>query len=221
MLTLDDTLTTQTKTGADVALSSAYVQAITRVPELFRQIQDAQVPESVTQQLLKDWGFTSSADRAFLPLLKSLGFLTPDGKTTNQYKDYRDNSRSKGVMADALRDAYSEVFLIKSNPTTSDSSAITGKFKSYHSTSDNVAGLMTKTFFSLLALADLGQVNKPPVIQQDVSESASNGNGEALADRPLSGPPAGLHYNIQVHLPATKDVEVYNAIFKSLKEHLF
>jgi hypothetical protein len=32
---------------------------------------------------------------------------------------------------------------------------------------------------------------------------------------------SGLHYNIQIHLPATKDVEVYNAIFKSLKEHLF
>ena len=29
-----------------------------------------------------------------------------------------------------------------------------------------------------------------------------------------------LHYNIQIHLPATKDVEVFNAIFKSLKEHL-
>jgi hypothetical protein len=30
----------------------------------------------------------------------------------------------------------------------------------------------------------------------------------------------GLHYNIQIHLPATKDIEVYNAIFKSVKEHL-
>jgi hypothetical protein len=32
--------------------------------------------------------------------------------------------------------------------------------------------------------------------------------------------PPGLHYNIQIHLPATKDIEVFNAIFKSLKEHL-
>jgi hypothetical protein len=32
---------------------------------------------------------------------------------------------------------------------------------------------------------------------------------------------SGLHYNIQIHLPATKDIEVYNSIFKSLKEHLF
>ena len=30
----------------------------------------------------------------------------------------------------------------------------------------------------------------------------------------------GLHYNIQIHLPATKDIEVYNAIFKSIKDHL-
>jgi len=30
----------------------------------------------------------------------------------------------------------------------------------------------------------------------------------------------GLHYNIEIHLPATKDVEVYNAIFKSLREHI-
>jgi hypothetical protein len=29
-----------------------------------------------------------------------------------------------------------------------------------------------------------------------------------------------FHYNIQIHLPATSDVGVYNAIFKSLKENL-
>jgi hypothetical protein len=34
-----------------------------------------------------------------------------------------------------------------------------------------------------------------------------------------AGGPA-LHYNIQIHLPSTKDVEVFNAIFKSLREHL-
>ena len=29
-----------------------------------------------------------------------------------------------------------------------------------------------------------------------------------------------LGYTIQVHLPATTDINVYNAVFKSLKEHL-
>ena len=29
-----------------------------------------------------------------------------------------------------------------------------------------------------------------------------------------------FHYNIQIHLPATDDISVYNAIFKSLKDNL-
>jgi len=29
-----------------------------------------------------------------------------------------------------------------------------------------------------------------------------------------------LRHNIEVHLPATKDIEVYSAIFKALREHL-
>ena len=29
-----------------------------------------------------------------------------------------------------------------------------------------------------------------------------------------------FHYNIQIHLPVTTDISVYNAIFKSLRENL-
>lgn len=29
-----------------------------------------------------------------------------------------------------------------------------------------------------------------------------------------------FHYNIQIHLPATTDISVFNAIFRSLKENL-
>lgn len=36
----------------------------------------------------------------------------------------------------------------------------------------------------------------------------------------LGGCVIGLKYDIAIHLPATKDIEVYNAIFKSLRDHL-
>ena len=36
---------------------------------------------------------------------------------------------------------------------------------------------------------------------------------------PVGSTPA-LHYNIQIHLPVTKDIEVYNVIFKALFEDL-
>jgi len=125
-------------------------------------------------------------------------------------------------MAEALREAYHDLFLIKANPTKSDTAAITGKFKSYHNASDDVAQRMAKTFFALLALADLDTGNSE--LKDSSSESGSAMSDVPKPQAPVIGVPSqpngiGLHYNIQIHLPATKDVEVYNAIFKSLREH--
>ena len=202
-----------------MTLSNAYVQSTSRISDLFSKIKDGQAPERFTQQLLKDWQFGSTNDRAFIPLLKTLGFLSADGKPTQLYHDYRDHSRSTQIMATALREAYGDIFLIKEHPSTSDRTAIEGKFKSFHNTSDNVAGLMAKTFLALLPLADLKNNSAiPKAIPTKDTSVSSHEISSAVA--PIFDSP-GLHYNIQIHLPATKDVEVYTAIFKSLREHLF
>ncbi|WP_198400234.1 DUF5343 domain-containing protein [Bradyrhizobium pachyrhizi] len=205
-----------------MALTNAYVLPTNRIPDLLRKIQDGQVPARFTIQLLKDWGFTSTNDRAFIPLLKAIGFLTADGTPTQRYSEYRDHSQSKQVLGQAIREAYSDIFLIKEHPTTADRSAIEGKFKSYHNASDNIAALMTRTFFGLLSQADISasprqsiKIELPP--ENDVREESFQGESVAKSMSSLS---RSLHYNIQIHLPATKDVEVYNSIFKSLKEHL-
>lgn len=205
--------------GSLMALTNAYVLPINRIPDIFAKIRDGQAPERFTNQLLKDWGFSSTNDRAFVPLLKALGFLTPDGKPTQRYNDYRDHSRSKPLLTEGLREAYGDLFLIKEHPTNADRGAITGKFKSFHNVSDHVAGLMAKTFLGLLPLADLSKQGSviPAAIPTTPHPVPTSENKRGASSRVGV---AGLHYNIQIHLPATKDVEVYNAIFKSLREHL-
>ena len=84
-----------------MSLTNAYTLAVGRIPDLFAKIKDGQAPETFSVQLLKDWGFTSSNDRATIPLLKELGFLTPDGKPTPTYHEYRNHSQSEAVMAGA------------------------------------------------------------------------------------------------------------------------
>jgi Family of unknown function (DUF5343) len=202
-----------------MGLTNAYVLPTNRIPDIFRKIQDGQAPERFTNLLLKDWGFTSTNDRAFIPLLKAIGFLTADGKPTPRYLEYRDHSRSKQVLGQGIREAYADIFLIKEHPTNADRSAIEGKFKSFHNVSDNVAGQMTKTFLGLLPLADLTAKGAPPleVASKKLEETSA---GEPHLRRPPTPGPS-LHYDIEIHLPATKDVEVYNAIFKSLKDHLY
>lgn len=200
-----------------MGLTSAYVLAYGRIPDVFNKIRDGQAPDQVTRQLLKDWGFASSNDRAFIPLLKALGFLSPSGQPTQRYHDYRDHSRSRVIMGEALREAYHDLFLITSNPKESDREPIRGKFKSFHNTSDNTAQNMTQTFFALLKLAEFGHEKRKIEKSSDESHHPPDST-PPIIDNGASISPS-FHYNIQVHLPATKDVEVYNAIFKSLREH--
>ena len=201
-----------------MALPTTYTQEFKRLGEFFNKIRDAQAPDKFTQQLLKDWGYKSHNHRAFIPILKALGFLTADGNPTKRYQEYRSHSASKKIMGEAIKEAYSDIFLIKEKPTASDKPLIEGKFKSYHNSSDTVAGLMSKTFYSLLDLAELDSIKKNHEEQPaPVVESIKTSEPDI---KPKTHSNVGLHYNIQIHLPATKDVEVYNAIFKSLKEHL-
>jgi len=199
-----------------MSLANTYVQAYGQLKEFLEKIQEGQAPDHFTQRHLKDLGFTSSSHRAFIPLLKAIGFLTPEGIPTPRYHEFRSKAQAPKVMAEALRDAYSDLFTIKERPTKSDTDLIKGKFKSAHNVSDRVAELMTKTFYSLLELADLRASDRPKAKQEPAEERPAH---EEPAENSQLLPPT-LHYNIQIHLPATKDVEVFNAIFKSLKEHL-
>ncbi len=202
-----------------MSLTNAYVQIYGQLAELFGRISEGSAPDKFTTQHLKDWGYTSSNYRAVIPLLKALGFLSADGTPTNKYHEYRNTAQSKQVMGEAIREAYGDLFTIKAKPTTSDRQLIEGKFKSTHNSSPTTAKLMTNTFFALLDLADLTtNPEQKPKSKAPSTEPAAPPVQEETPSKGHSRP--SLHYNIQIHLPATKDIEVFNAIFKSLKEHL-
>ncbi len=208
-----------------MALANTYVQLYGQLGEFFSRIRQGQAPDQFTQQHLKDLGFTSSNYRAVIPLMKALGFLTPEGIPTPRYHEYRNDAQSRRVMGEALREAYGDLFVIKEKPTDADKPLIEGKFKSTHNVSDRLARDMASTFYALLALADISKA--PPKAPEPQKTEKKR---EAVVQPPpapdtLQTPPAALetpalHYNIQIHLPATKDIEVFNAIFRSLKEHL-
>lgn len=209
-----------------MSLTDSYVQVYGQLPDFFRRIADGQAPSNFTTQYVKDLGFASSNFRAVIPLLKSLGFLSPDGVPTNRYHEYRNLARSRQVLGDAVKEAYGDLFTIKAKPTDADRALIEGKFRSVHNATANTSRLMASTFYALLDLADLDTPEQQKAEQKPKEESTTGTKPDAApAAKPTETitPAHGrtsLHYDIQIHLPATKDVEVYNAIFKSLKEHL-
>lgn len=138
-----------------MALANNALNIYGQTETFFESLKAGQAPEKFTQQHLKDIGFASSNHRAFIPLLKSLGFLSDEGVPTQRYHEYRNDAISRKIMGRALKEAYSDIFIIKANPTENDEELILGKFKSTFNTSDSNAKKMMRTFYSLLALADL------------------------------------------------------------------
>jgi len=168
-----------------------------------------------------------------IPLLKGLGFLSSDGSPTERYRAYLDETRSKTVMGEAVKEAYSDIFVIRSNPSQADKAIIQGKFKSTFNLSDVVASRAANTFLSLVELSDyevaeqsegngkddnLSETDSPNVETPD-PESANSKPNTNVVD-PIKLNKLEMRYNIQIHVPATKDIEVYNSIFKSIREHL-
>jgi hypothetical protein len=204
-------------------LTNRYMTSVKNVGDILKRIREGTAPDKFTVAHLKSIGFKSSSDQGIIPVLKALGFLTDDGKPTKRYLDYRDSSRARVVMAEALREAYGELFHIKEKLAEADRPAVIGKLKSTHNVGDRVAEQQAMTFFALLKHADLDAVpGTPGPTQREKAEEPApppeeRGGERVRVEHAHLG---GLHYNIQVHLPATKDIEVFNAIFKSLKEHL-
>jgi hypothetical protein len=219
--------TTQLEGGLQMALMSAYLVNTKNAAAFFNAIQGAKAPERFTTKFLKDLDFASSNDRLFIGVLKGLGFLDENGAPTERYFAFLDHSQSGRVLADALRDAYDELFALNKNAQKMTVDEVKGKLKSLTQgqKSENVVNWMANTFKTLTELADWSApavapeqpAAEQPKVTSDVSASAaSNASVLGSVARELQ-----LQYNIQLILPESRDQAVYDALFSSLRRHLF
>lgn len=160
--------------------------------------------------------------RPVIPFLKRTGLLGSDGVPTDLYKRFRNPSERGRAAAEALQAGYRSLYEINEyihaasdkellgvvvqatglEPTSSTTKAIVGSFKALKefATFDNNAG-------------------DEEVEEQEV-EDRDGGNGGADIGNGAVRRTVGISYTINLNLPATSDIAVFDAIFKSLKQHL-
>jgi hypothetical protein len=185
-------------------------------------LQTAQAPERFTTKFLQNLEFSSSNDRLFIGLLKGLGFIDESGAPQQRYFDFLDQTQARTVLAQAIREAYDDLFRINKDANTLSEEEIKNKLKTLTrgEKSDKVVGLMAKTFKALCDYADWSKPSKTPAEPKSKGDTVAPKETAAPPVGTLQSKPVGLHYDIQIHLPTTRDSAVYDAIFKSLKDHL-
>lgn len=207
------------------SVTSAYALKTSSVPKLFEEIKKAAIPQRFTQDFLIGLGFTSSSDRLLISVLKGLGFLDSNGVPTSVYKEFRDPAISKKVLARQIRIAYAGLFELNTQANTFTTQEAKGKLNSLTGASESVVSNMAATFTALCKEADFSApdtLNPTP----EAAAAAQTTDEDKVSSPALPPEKGGLltgvafSHTLYINLPATRDVAVYDAIFRALKEHL-
>lgn len=206
-----------------------YVNAYGILGKFLEKIQTASVPTKVTRDFLSTvLGLKSSSYQAMIPLLKRLGFLDPNSTPTQRYKDFRSTSKSGFVMAKALQEGYADLYKgneyaekLDKNELLDLVATVTGASKE-----DKTLGCVVGTFSELKKFATFDVAEIPEDIgdeetedaTEDVEEKEEN-SGVGISTKKTKVN-FGISYTINLNLPASTEVKVFDAIFKSLKKNL-
>jgi hypothetical protein len=215
-------------------LPDSYTIKPNAIPAYFNALLNANPPERFSIKFLENLGFASTNDRLFIGILKDLAFINKDSIPQQRYFEFMDRSRSKTVLADALRGTYTELFAINRNANGLGVKDVKNKLRTLYAgkKTDLVIGNIAKTFVALCQYADFSE--QP--VESPKAESSPDTKGKKKADvtdvkisemgepqkssKTASLSMESLQYHINIVLPESRDQAVYDAIFKSLKEHL-
>ena len=202
-----------------MAESLPFVTAYGTITKALERIQNAATPPRFTQDFLSTkLDLKGGSAKPLIPFLKRLGFLGSDGVPTELYKRFRNETERGRAAAEALKIGFRPLYDVNeyihdasdkelkgcivqvtgSEPESSTTKAIIGSFKA------------VKAF----AKFDDGAEEDG----REHEEERTNGDDGAGGFKMARG--IGLSYTINLNLPATSDIAVFDAIFKSLKEHL-
>lgn len=209
-----------------MSLPNSYTQKSGAIPAYFDAILDAQPPERFSLKFMENLGFTSTNDRLFISILKELGFLSADGVPQQRYYDFMDRSQSRLVLANAIREAFGDLFAVNQNANDLSAEDTKNKLRTLYAgkKTDLVIDRIAKTFTALCEYADF---SKSAAVKKEGGDKpkATKEEGQQQSDRGIntvSGAVSldSLQYHINIVLPESRDQAVYDAIFRSLREHL-
>lgn len=197
-----------------------YLNAYGNITKALEKIQGAETPDRFSQDFLADTlGMTGGGARPVIPYLKRTGFLGSDGAPTSLYKSFRNPTEAGSAAAQALRIGYAPLFKMAEAAHALDDAKLKGLIVQATGL-ENGSKTVGAIVGSFKALREVADPNPTPATQtssvREVPEEGGDTGGEAGA----LPPGINLGYTINLHLPATSEIAVFNAIFKSLRENL-
>ena len=201
-----------------IVVDLPYFVILKNIPKYFERIRQAKTPDDkfATDFVKNTLNFKSSNDLRLITVLKNMCFLDDSGHPLQLYKDFRSETTFPSLaIGKGLKNAFSSLYAKDVKIHEKDEATIKGHVIA--TTGDNdtssTVRLITQSFVGLVKLSSFEQ------------EKSSALSEEERQNLPIKLPQNNsgkfnLTHTIVLNLPTTTTKEVYDAIFKSLKENL-
>lgn len=209
-----------------------YMNSTGLVSKILDKIKEAKTPDRFSQDFLGTvLGFSSGSARPFIPLAKRMNLIGTDGTPTELYRRFRSNDEaSKAAMAEAIRHGFAPLYKRNEYAHRMDKHKLEGLIREITGFEENNSALraMVGTFEQLKKYANFDLAPSSTSSEDDQNSEGGDAAGGAARGGESAEPkvihrdngPIRFGYTININLPDTNDITVFNAIFKSMKDHL-
>jgi hypothetical protein len=207
-----------------LSLTNSYLTTTKNLTSIINSVINAKAPERFTNRFLEDLGYKSSNDRLVIGMFKALGLLDDSGQPVQRYFEFMDQTQTEKILAVGIEEAYEDLFNLRKDAQNMTNDEVKNKLKTLTQghKSDKILTLMAMTFRAFCDIADWDKP-KQKKAQESTKSLPKDNTPPATPQIPTDKEQQidmNLHYNIQIHLPETINMAVYDAIFQSLKKHL-
>lgn len=203
-----------------MAATLPYLSSPGTIDTAFKRMKDAATPPRFTNdfvnEVLQIKGGTGSSLPAFF---KKLGFLNADATPTAVYDRFRNAATSASAVAQAVRIGYKPLYEVNEYVHKCGDADLKGLILQVTGLEkeNRVAQLIYGTLKKLCSHASFEDVAVEPALDHATEPPISTRGTLEIAH---AGRSVNLSYTINLNLPPSTNIEVFNAIFKSLREHL-
>jgi len=196
-----------------------YMHAYGNISKALKKIQEAATPPRFTQDFLATkLDLKGGSPKPLIPFLKRTGFIGSDGVPTDLYKRFRNPAERGKAAAEALRRGYSSLYEVNEYVHDAQDKDLRGVVVQV--TGLNADSITVKSIVgSFKALKEFATFDEEVATEEEEKPSEIPEAPGVETQGPLKYR-IGLSYTINLNLPATSEIAVFDAIFKSLKAHL-
>ena len=207
-----------------MAATLPYLASPGSIKTCLDKIKAAATPDRVTGDFVTTkLQIKGGTGTALIPYLKKIGFVASDGSPTDVYKQFRNHATAGAAVATAVKTGYKALGQVNEyfyDLNDKDLLALIVQVTGVEE-GNQVAKLTLSTLKTLKAFANF-DAKSGEEAKDTKDEEAKDLGSDRGSDKGAGGRRQGLSlsYTINLNLPATADQAVFNAIFRSLKEHL-